>query len=228
MSMLGNFFGDNSGAYGDAAAEFRDLAQSYKPYIKTGENSLYNLLGQYQGMLSNPNALQNKIASGWSMSPYAQYQTQELSKELNNNAAATGTLGSSYAAQAMASHLQPIVSADQNNYINRGMQTYGMGLSGESNLNNMGYNALNQQNGLESQGINASLQGSLSHDDAINKMFGQALGLGADFMTGGTGGIGSLIAGLGKKFMPSSFTSQFGQNQSIMQALETLKNAGLM
>lgn len=226
MSLL-SLFGDNSSEYGDLANLYKNLAANYDPYVSAGSSTLHDLMGRYSKMISDPTFLENKVASSYMPSDYAQSQSKYITDQLNNNAAATGDLGGSYSANNLATALHRLISGDENNYINNANQMYGAGLSGEQEINSMGYNALGQQNNLLSQSGQAQAQGEMSSQNALNEMIGQGLSFGGDFLTGGTGGLSDVFGAFGKKAMPN-FTNQFGGQQNILTALKTLKDAGYM
>lgn len=207
MSFLSIFGGDDSKARNQYADELAREGQKYNPYISAGGRSLSDLMGRYSGMLDDPAALQNKLAAGYAPSAYATAQSKYLSDMLNNNAAATGSLGSSYSAGNLADTLHRLISGDEGRYIDRGMNQFNRGLSGEEGINRMGYNAIGNQNLLESQGGQQRMQGQIDKDKSIGSLIGQGLGLVGDFFTGGMSGAGGLIGGLGRK-------AGFGQQQS--------------
>lgn len=232
MSFLGgienSLDGDTSGAYSNYSDEQRQLAQDLNPYIKDGKISLNNLLSQFQKETNNPAFLENELASSYKPSDYYKQQAKYLTGQLNSNAAAEGTLGGSYAANNMAATDDRLLSQDENNYIDKGMQTYGQGISGEEGINNEGFNALGQQNNLLTAANQAEMQGKIAHDNAQTALLGEGLNLGSEFFTGGAGGLSTLIGGLGKDMMPSDISSEFGGgNQKLIDAINELKQAGL-
>lgn len=215
-----SLFGDDSAAYGDYASELRALEQNFQPWVDAGKVSLQDLLKQYQQLTANPDFMQNQLAKNYQPSQYAQVQTDYLKNQLNNNAAVTGQLGSSYAAQTMGNKLQDLISKDENNYIQTGLGMYKTGLSGEQFIDNQGFNAVNSQTGLAAQADQADLQGENSKNAAMSALLGQGLSLGANFFTGGKGGLSTLIGGAGTKLLPASWLSNF--DDPVIEKLKKL------
>lgn len=221
---LTDLFGDNSSEYSDLADALRNIGNTYNPYITAGQNSLKDLIGRYSQMMNDPAFLENKLASEYKPSAYAQTQQRQTADALNNNAAALGTLGSSYAAQTYGQNMNDLLNRDMQNYIGQGEQMYGQGLAGEQGVNKLGYNALGQQNQFYSQGAQDDAQAAMSKQNAFNQMIGQGLGLAGDFFTGGTGGLSSLLGNMGSK---AGFGQQ-GGDQELLNAIQTLKKYGFM
>jgi len=174
------------------------IGQSFNPMIQRGyaadamaDQNYQNFLKQQQGLINNPNALQDSITKGFSVSPYQQSLLDTTTKQMNMNAANTGMIQSPVAQQALNSKLNTMTGQFMNDYINRGMATYNQGLNGYSTLNNMlnldrtqGYGALQDKESAEGQQAGAQLQGDISQQNAYNNMFGDAL----SGLSGGLGG----------------------------------------
>jgi len=165
---------DNTGVVSDADARaqaaLRAQEAKYNPYITAGQGALPILQGQYAQLLNNPQALYNKWASSYQESPYAKYQTQAMTGALNRNAAATGSLGSPYAQQNLASTIHGITSGDEQQYINQMRGLYSQGLSGEQGMAHMGLQGLGGQSGLVSQGAGLDMQSALAQMSEKDKM----------------------------------------------------------
>lgn len=124
----------------------------YQSYMNAGNVALPMLMGEYSQNMMNPSATYNKLASGFEQSPGYQYQYQQNMNAANSAAAAGGMAGSPAAQQNAATMSQGMASQDYGNYMDYMGKLYGGGLSGMSNINQMGYNAntgyagiLNQQ-----------------------------------------------------------------------------------
>jgi hypothetical protein len=170
MGFIGDMFGsgqvstDNSGAYNQFANAMRGLSGNYQPWIDTGNQARGITFDQYQQLMNNPNAVQDKVAAGFNMSPYQNYMENQATKQMNYNAANTGMLGSGAANRALQQELVNMTGGFENDYINRGMQSYGMGLQGMGHLTDMGYQALGDQTAINEGAAGADLQGQMSHN----------------------------------------------------------------
>lgn len=167
-----NLLGDESRRYGDYANQLRKLSGSYSPYTDVGKQSLPVLQNEYSRGLQSPSFLEDQLANLYQASPYEQSEEEHLKRSLANQAAVTGTLGSSYAGKTLADTIHRLLSEDMDKYINRGMQTYQTALSGESAFPGLGLGALGQQNQLNQNALQAMLQGNLSRDTATQKLYG--------------------------------------------------------
>lgn len=196
--MFDSFFGggessvDNSGAFRDFANQMRSRMPAYDPWINTGAQSRDKLSGQYDWLTNNPNALQDKVASGFYESPYQKYIQDMVTKRMNYNATNTGMLGSGAANRALQDELTKMTGQFMNDYIGRGMGSYGMGLQGYQGLTDLGFKALTDQSNLFEQGAAGDLQGQLSKNayDAAQEanegnLFGNLVGTGLGFLSNG-------------------------------------------
>lgn len=224
MSFKDIFTGNNSKAGFDLANANRAVAGSYNPRIKAGENSLATLIAEYQKMRETPDFLQNQLSANWAPSQYAQTQMKWLTNAMNNNAAATGMLGSAYAANTMGQGLQDILSQDQNKYIDRGMDVYGTGINGEEGINDMGYSAMMNKNNILTGANQMDYNQRVANTGADTGLLGQGLSLAGMFATGGKGGLGMLAGQAGKSMMPD-LTSMFQAPQAGMPGASSMNAA---
>ncbi len=185
-------YGDTQDAYNKYAQQMRDRAgqteQNYAPWIERGRQGMDTAYGEYQRNIDNPNSVQDQIAGGYYQSPYEKYLRDKTTEGINNNAANTGMLGSGAMNRALQEQLSGITGQFMNDYVNRGMNSYGVGLQGMGHLGDMGFQA-NQQmndavNNLYNQAAGGELQGARSASDARAKRMGGILG-----------GIGGLAGG---------------------------------
>lgn len=183
---------DNSGVFKQFADRMRKDAQSYQPWIDTGNKSRDTSFDQYQQLINNPNFLQDKVASGFTESPYQKYIQDLTQKRMNYNAANTGFQGSGAANRAMQDELSKMTGGFLDTYINRGMGSYGQGLSGLDALTKLGFNGLTNQNDMYEQAAAGELQGGLSrnahkaYEDAhSNDWIGNLVGTGVGMFAGG-------------------------------------------
>lgn len=146
----------------------KDYEQSVgymQPYYDTGIKAMNDYYNQIGKLIQNPTGLEDQIMGKYSMSPYAQYQTNTLSNMSNNQAALAGNLGTPDSQKAMMNQEQGIVSKDQQNYLRNAMQPYEMGLQGEQFLTSSGQRAgseMARQKDLEA--LLAEKQGSSLFD----------------------------------------------------------------
>lgn len=115
------------------------LKPYYDPYINAGRNALGVLQGQYGGLINDPGAMMNKFGAGFQESPGYQYQKQQMEQAGNAASAAGGFIGSPQAQAAMQQNIGGLANQEYNNYMNRVLGMYGMGLQGEQGINQMGF-----------------------------------------------------------------------------------------
>ncbi len=177
-------FGGGKNPY-DAASGYFDqipgaMSQYYQPYIDAGHNSMNQLQNQYGGLVNDPNAMYNKIASGYQHSPGYDWQVGQGTNAVNNAAAAGGMIGSPQHQQQSAQMTQGIANQDFNNYFGHVMGMYGEGLNGLKDINHMGYGASNEYantigNSLMNQG-NLAFSGQASENQAKGSQWGDIFG----------------------------------------------------
>jgi hypothetical protein len=214
MNFLDGMFGggetsvDNSGALRDFANAMRSRMPAYDPWINTGNAARDKLSGEYGWLVDNPNALQDEVAKGFYESPYQKYMQDMVTKRMNYNATNTGMMGSGAANRALQDELTKMTGGFMNDYINRGMGSYGQGLQGFGGLADLGFKALGDQTNLFEQGAAGDLQAQMSKNqyDAMQdanegnmwgNILGTGLGMAAGGMLGGPAGA-SMGASLGK------------------------------
>ncbi len=208
MNPLDLLTGNNSDAQSKFAEQQRQLAGTYNPIIDTGNQARGTLLDSFNKLNGTPDFLQNQLSANWKPSQYMQAQQKFLTQAMNNNAAATGQLGSSYSARQFGDTMQDILSKDQNIFIDRGVNAYNTSLNGLGGLNSQGYDALNQQNNIMTGANKAQMEQEQANSQALTQLMGQGASLAGNFFTGGATGAGGLIGGLGRQAMPG-FTSKF-------------------
>lgn len=193
----GGFVSNLFGANGDPISGFgqneSQLAAMYNPWSQKGLDANNFLYTQDQNNMQNPNALQNQIASGWQTSPYQQNLMNMTTQRMNANAANTGMLGSPSSQNYLNSQLNDMTGQFQNDYVNRGMQTYGMGQQNMNQIADRGLNALNSQTGLSEQSAIAQMKAQQQNNMLLPNMIGTAAGIGmgmygAGMFGGGMGG----------------------------------------
>lgn len=209
----------NKGAFDQFGNEMDQFANRYGGYVDAGNRARDLSMDQYARLIQNPNFLQDMISQGFSTSPYQNYIMDQTQKRMNMNAANTGMLGSGAANRALSGEINNMTGQFMNDYINRGMSSYGQGLSGLQGMTQLGFNALGSQDALLEQGAAARMKGQMSDNEtnqmnaeaeynARNRGLGNLLGLAgtaAGFMFGGpsgasiVGSMGSAIGGGGAR-----------------------------
>lgn len=124
---MGLFSGDPNEPYRKAQreAEFR-LAQArgYEMPFVNNANDIYKNLREEQYALNDPAALENKWASSYEQSPYAQRMLQMNQAAGMDEAAQQGLIGSSAALGNIQLRAGDIVKQDRQQYMNDLMQKY--------------------------------------------------------------------------------------------------------
>ena len=164
----------------------------YQPYIDTGQQAGGVLSDQYGRMSTDPMGYYNEIMGGYTESPGAQYQQEQMQKQMSANAAAGGFTGTEYDQQRQAEALSGILSQDQQRYYQdvTGAQQYGLG--GEQSLYNTGYGAssslanalgsnLAAQAGLAYQGVAGENAYNQARHNAMLGLLGTGMGAGAGY-----------------------------------------------
>lgn len=137
----------------------------YQPYRRIGLASARAGAPQYYQMATNPIGYHNYIMEGYEPSASYQYQSDQLDKSMNADAAAGGYTGTSYDQGQQAQAQQQLLSQDQQRYYNDVTDAQRYGLQGGMQYYNTGYNAsdtlakilaqnLAQEAGLAYQGAN--------------------------------------------------------------------------
>ena len=160
--------------YSDAQNTISSASDRFSPYYNAGTRALKGTQIADANMMLHPAALENRIMRGYTMSPHAQYQTDTLNNEMNNQAAAAGDLGTPDAQVALANQTQGIVSADQNQYLQDAMTQYKMGFNNLSHISDQGMGAAQAM--ARQDDINARLEAERANADS--SMWSSALGAG--------------------------------------------------
>lgn len=167
---------------------YQDAQGNLRPYNEQGLNQYQRLMEQANA-LNNPEALQNKWASGYNESPAAQALFNKSREAGLGAASQMGLMGSSAALNNIQQSGSDIMQNDRQNYMNDLMQKYltsiGIGQNiyntGASAANTMSQNAMNQ-----GQNMGAAIFGKTN---APGEMFGNFLGkginAGINYATGG-------------------------------------------
>lgn len=145
-NAIGNWMGNNA-----AEKKYKEAwkkAQQYlQPYADFGKAQGQNLTDA-AGNLLDPEALQNKWATGYTESPYAKQTASHAAASGLESASQQGLLGSSAALNNVQSSSSNIMNADRQQYLNDLMQKYMTGIQTSQNLYNTGATASNQLAGF--------------------------------------------------------------------------------
>lgn len=113
----------------------------YDPFINAGNRALPQLETQYNQLMTDPNAIINRIAAGYKQSPGYQWRMNQGMQGIKNAEAAGGMLGTPEHEQEAATLAENLAGQDYNDYMTRELGLYGTGLQGESGLLEKGYGA---------------------------------------------------------------------------------------
>lgn len=169
---------DNAMPYFNQAIS--QLPSYFQPYINAGQQALPQLQQQYGQLINNPGSVMNGIGSDFHQSPGYQFQTSQAEGAANRAAAAGGMLGSPMQQQNIAGTINGMANQDYYNYLNHGMNLYGMGLQGLGQQAQMGYGA--SSNLGEDMTTALMSQGQLAYSGQANQnqgrfgMLGSAMG----------------------------------------------------
>lgn len=194
MSWLSSFLNPGKGYEKgqEQLDKFYNQAQgNLQPYNQNGQQQ-YGNLNEYIQNLMNPEALQNKWASGYSESPSAK-QAETMAQEHGLNAASSmGLMGSNTALNATQAGTSQIGMNDRQNYLDNLMQKYlaGAGLAqgiygqGGTAAGQMGQNAMNMgQNSADMAYGKQNAGGNM-----LSGLIGQGIGLAGSALGGPMGG----------------------------------------
>jgi len=108
-----------------------------RPFMEAGTNQIGRLTSA-QDALMNPEELQKKWESGYTMSPHAQQLQKEAITSGNNAASSMGLMGSSTALNNVQNSATNIMNADRDAYMKDLMQKYMTGIGIGQNQFNVG------------------------------------------------------------------------------------------
>jgi hypothetical protein len=164
-----NPYTSNKAAFDAYAQAMKDAASRYNGYIDRGNQAGTTALDEYNKNIADPNALQDRIASGFNESPYQKYMQDLVTKRLNYNSANSGMQGSGAANRALMEELTKNTGQFQNEYINRGLGVYGQALNGLSQTSELGFRGLNSQDALLQEAAGGTLKGEMGDNEVNDK-----------------------------------------------------------
>lgn len=158
--------------YSDASSDIQKAQSYFAPYYQAGTRALHGYGAASAAMMLHPTGLENRIMRGYTMSPWAQYQTNVLSQTGANQAAMAGDLGTPDEQRAMEQQTQGIVSKDQQQYLHYGMQPYEEGYQGLADISHMGLSSAGQL--ARQEDIQEQLDRARAED--VPQLFGSVVG----------------------------------------------------
>lgn len=189
LGALGGLFGGGNDAYKDADKYLDQIPDQLKkylmPYINAGQGSLGKVGGEYDKLLSDPNALIAKLGAGYKESPGYQWRLNQGTNAINNAQAAGGMAGTGQHQQMAGELAGNLANQDFQQYLNQALGLYGTGLQGHQGLTELG------------AGAGGSLGNSLAQMLMARAGLGYQKGLNqnqqnSDFFSGLLGNLGNL------------------------------------
>jgi hypothetical protein len=185
----------------------QDANNTLNPYNQNGMNQ-YGRLNNQANELGDPQALENKWASGYSESPYAQQMTKEATAGGLDAASSMGLMGSSAALSNIQKSAGNIMQSDRQAYMDDLMKKYMASVGIGKNLYGVGANAAGGMSANDmNMGTNAmnmgQTMGGLKYGEtnAPGEMFGKLAGGAADIgLNWATGGMSGAAEAAGRQF----------------------------
>lgn len=143
-----------------------EISPYYNPFIQAGQRGMSGYENTTNQLL-DPNALINKIGSGYTQSPGYQFALNQALQGSGHAAAAGGMAGSPQHEQQNMQLAQNLANQDYQQYLQNALGLYGMGYQGQGNLMNQGYNASNEL--ANSLGNTLGTQGQLAYSGGVNR-----------------------------------------------------------
>lgn len=187
-SLFGGLFSHPEKAYDKAMQQYQQMLQmggaGFNPFIQAGQGAI-DPFKQSLSQMQDPTKYMESIMGKYQQSPFAKQQTEEAMRAAQNQASASGLLGSTPLIQESQKMAADISSKDMQQYLQNAMGIQGGYLSGLQGL--MGQ-------GLQGQGGLASLFGQMAPlmgDAAYGKQAAQEQKWPNIF-----GGLGGILGGL--------------------------------
>jgi len=111
------------------------------PWYNTGLNDFQLYSNLSSGMAQNPVDFYNNIMNQYTLSPYAQMQSDYISNQVANQAAKGGYLGTPQEMTDLQGNLNRLISQDQQQYYQDVMQPEQMGMGGLQYGSGLGFDA---------------------------------------------------------------------------------------
>lgn len=147
LGLLGGLFG---GRENDRANKKTDrmldqipgnLKQYLLPYINAGMSSMGKIGGEYDKLISDPNAIISGLGAGYRESPGYQWRRDQGLNAITNAQAAGGMAGTPQHQQYAGELAGNLADQDYQNYLSSVLGLYGTGLQGHQGLTELGAGA---------------------------------------------------------------------------------------
>lgn len=133
--------GGQRGGYSAAEDAYKQQMQKamggYSPYLQAGTGAL----GQYQQSLAgmaDPSAYYSNLMGGYQTSPGAQFQQEQMQKQIHNQMARRGLAGSGAETKSLMKYGQGLIGQDQQQYLHNLLGIGGQYRSGLQGLTGLG------------------------------------------------------------------------------------------
>jgi len=206
MSILSKLFGGGRSRENpmEAANQYLNQIpgvahQGYDPYINSGLDASGRTKSAYESLINDPTGLINKFMEQYKESQGYNFAKDRLMKEMGNTAAMGGIAGTPLDQMNQAEGVQGLLSKDMQQFLEKALGLYNLGLTGEEGIASRGFDAsgkltdalggaLNQQGGLAFNDTQQRIMDRNNKRNSLWSNFGKALGAGAGFMVGGVPG----------------------------------------
>ncbi len=174
-----NFFGGQDPS--EAANKYIEqipgkTAPNYQPFINSGTNALPQLQGQYDKLLNDPGGLVNKIGESYHESPGFQFALKNALAGGNRAFAAGGMGGSPGASNWGMETATGFANKDYNNYLEKALSRYDLGLGGEEKIASMGQQAGSNYGDMMAQALAAQAKLKYEGQQAQNSFWPDLVG----------------------------------------------------
>jgi hypothetical protein len=156
----------------------------YDPYIQAGNRQLPGLEEEYGGLMKDPGGRMNQIGQGYQQSPGFEFALKQAMQGAGNAAAAGGMAGSRQHEQQNMEIGTNLANQDYNEWLQKALGMYGMGLKGSQGLYNTGAQSANSLAELLAGNLNSQSENAYAGGANKNKMLMDLLGIGAGFAGG--------------------------------------------
>lgn len=137
QSHLKNLIGSGANVQNNFTSMMGNLPRLQQQYEQTS-NLTPELINQYKRLTYDPTSLMKDIGKTFQESPGYKFQTKQALEAANRAAAAGGMLGSPKEQQDISEIINELANQDYYNYVDKGMKSYGVGLSGMQGLQDQG------------------------------------------------------------------------------------------
>lgn len=179
----------------------------FGPYMEQGQAANKMLTGQYGNLVNDPMDFYNHLMSGYQQSPYATYQEQLVSNQMNNSAAAGGYAGTPYNQGQVGTATQAIASKDMNTWLDHVLGLYKLGMGGEQFLSGQGFSANKSMADIAAQALNEQAGAAFANQSEKNQQQQAHRSWLASLIGGAAGVAGSILDPFGNNTGHSNWTN---------------------